>query len=87
MARFVRIAGIIGETTLLQGMSHRPGMYQCKACRKPFWVKVGTVREKSRIALHKWAPGFHLCASLEKGLSAINSTGPSALPTRPLGSW
>jgi transposase-like protein len=62
--------GIAGEATLVQGMSHRPGMYQCKACRKPFSVKVGTVMESSHIALHKWALGFHLCASSEKGLSA-----------------
>jgi len=62
--------GVEGEATLVKGKSHRPGMYQCNACREPFSVKVGTVMESSHIPLHKWALGFHLMASSKKGMSA-----------------
>src|SRR3984957_18713489 len=62
--------GVIGETTLVKGQSHRPGMYQCNACLKPFTVTVGSVMESSHIPLHKWALGFRLYASSKKGFSA-----------------
>src|SRR5690349_6029389 len=62
--------GVVGENTLIKGKSHRPGMYQCNACRDPFTVKVGTVMESSHIPLRKWALGFHLMASSKKGMSA-----------------
>jgi len=62
--------GVTDEATLVKGKSHRPGMYQCNACREPFTVTVGTVMEKSKIPLTKWALGFHLMASSKKGISA-----------------
>lgn len=62
--------GVENEATLVQGKSHRPGMYQCNACREPFTVKVGSVMESSHIPLHKWALAFHLMASSKKGISA-----------------
>src|ERR1700730_4367474 len=62
--------GVVDKATLVQGKSHRPGLYQCNACREPFTVKVGTVMESSHIPLHKWALGFHLYASSKKGFSA-----------------
>ena len=62
--------GVVGENTLVKGTSHRPGMYMCNACRKPFSVTVGTVMEKSHIPLNKWVLGFHLMASCKKGVSA-----------------
>jgi transposase-like protein len=62
--------GVVGENTLVKGKSHRPGMYMCNACRKPFSVTVGTVMEKSHIPLNKWVLGFHLMASSKKGISA-----------------
>ena len=62
--------GVVGENTLIKGKSHRPGLYQCNACRKPFSVTVGTVMEKSHIPLNKWVLGFHLMASSKKGISA-----------------
>ena len=62
--------GVIGETTLVKGQSHRPGMYQCNACLKPFTVTVGSVMESSHIPLHKWALGFRLYASSKKGVRA-----------------
>lgn len=62
--------GVMGQTTLVKGKSHRPGMYQCNACREPFTVTVGSVMESSHVPLHKWALGFHLMASSKKGISA-----------------
>lgn len=62
--------GVEGEATLVQGKSHRPGLYQCNACRQPFTVTVGTVMEKSHIPLNKWLMGFHLMSASKKGISA-----------------
>jgi len=62
--------GVIGQATLIKGKSHRPGMYQCNACVKPFTVTIGTVMESSHVPLHKWALAFHLMASSKKGYSA-----------------
>lgn len=62
--------GTVGEATLVKGKSHRPGLYQCNACREAFTVTVGTVMEKSHIPLNKWVLGFHLMAASKKGISA-----------------
>ena len=62
--------GTVNEATLVKGKSHRPGMYQCNACREPFTVTVGSVMESSHVPLHKWALGFHLMAASKKGVSA-----------------
>ena len=62
--------GVIGQATLVKGESHRPGMYQCNACLKPFTVTVGSVMESSHVPLHKWALAFRLMASSKKGFSA-----------------
>lgn len=48
------------------------GLYRCaeSACRADFTVTVGTVFERSKIALHKWLlASFLICAS-KKGMSA-----------------
>lgn len=50
----------------------REGVYRCasKECRKDFSVTIGTVMERSKIALHKWLIGFHLMTASKKGISA-----------------
>ena len=58
------------RVTKMQGKSHRPGVYQCNECKKPFSVTVGSVMERSHIPLHKWVMGFHLMAASKKGVSA-----------------
>jgi transposase-like protein len=63
--------GAAGESTLLKGKSTRPGVYQCKACRKPFSVTVGTLYERSHIPLHKWLAATHLLMASKKGMSAM----------------
>jgi transposase-like protein len=54
----------------LKGKSHRPGLYQCNECRGHFSVTVGSVMERSKIPLTKWAAAFHLMAASKKGVSA-----------------
>ncbi len=56
--------------TRLQGKSHRPGLFQCNACREHFTVQVGSVMERSHVPLAKWVLGFHLMAASKKGMSA-----------------
>ncbi len=57
--------------TKLQGKSTRPGVYKCKDCRKPFTVTVGTVMERSHVALCKWVMASHFMANAKKGMSAL----------------
>jgi transposase-like protein len=59
-----------GSIRRLEGKSHRPGLFQCNACRQHFTVTVGTVMERSKIPLAKWVLGFHLYAASKKGMSA-----------------
>lgn len=63
--------GVVDEATLMQGKSHRPGLYQCNACHKPFTVTVGTLYERSKIPLNKWLAATHLMMSSKKGISAL----------------
>src|SRR5213080_3641372 len=63
--------GVVDEATLLKGKSHRPGLYQCNACRKPFSVTVGTLYERSHIPLNKWLAATHLMMASKKGMSAL----------------
>ena len=34
--------GVIDQATLMKGKSTRPGLYKCRACRKPFSAPPGT---------------------------------------------
>jgi transposase-like protein len=63
--------GVIDQATLLHGKSHRPGLYQCNACRDPFTVTVGTLYERSKIPLHKWLAATHLMMASKKGISSL----------------
>jgi transposase-like protein len=62
--------GVVGEATELKGKSTRPGVYKCKACRKPFSATVGTLFERSKIPLCKWLLAVHLMTASKKGISA-----------------
>ena len=63
--------GTINQATLMRGKSHRPGLYQCNACREPFTVTVGTLYERSHIPLNKWLAATHLLMASKKGMSAL----------------
>ncbi len=63
--------GVMGDRiTKMVGKSLRPGVYNCKDCRKPFSVTVGTVMERSHIPLSKWVLASRLMAASKKGFSA-----------------
>ena len=59
------------EATQLKGKSHRPGVYQCNACREQFTVTVGTLYERSKIPLNKWLAATHLMMASKKCMSAL----------------
>jgi transposase-like protein len=59
--------GTVDESTPIKG---RDGYYQCNACRKQFTVQVGTLFERSHIALNKWLMAAFLLCSSKKGMSA-----------------
>ena len=59
------------RATLMQGKSHRPGLYQCNACREPFTVTVGTLYERSKVPLSTWLAVTHLMMASKKGMSAL----------------
>jgi transposase-like protein len=59
--------GLINATAVTGG---REGLYQCNSCREQFTVTVGTVFERSKIALNKWLLCNHLLCAGKKGMSA-----------------
>jgi len=58
------------KIALMQGKSHRPGLYYCHECEGQFTVTVGTVLERSKIPLTKWLMAAHLFNSGKNGVSA-----------------
>ncbi len=45
-------------------------MWKCKACKKQFSVKVGTIMEDSAIGLDKWLAAIWLIANAKNGISS-----------------
>jgi transposase-like protein len=63
--------GVTAEfVTKLQGEKHRPGVYQCNACREQFTVTVKTVFERSKVPLSKWLAALFMLTASKKGVSA-----------------
>jgi transposase-like protein len=52
------------------GKRHRPGLYACRDCNGHFTVTVGTVFERSKIALNVWFQAVFLLCSSKKGISS-----------------
>src|SRR3984893_4622006 len=64
--------GVMGDRIIkLQGKSTRPGVYNCKECRRQFSVTVKTVMERSHVPLSKWVLAAQIMASSKKGFSAL----------------
>ena len=49
----------------------KPQPFRCRACRKDFSVKTGTVMEGSNIALGKWAMAIYLLTTNLKSVSSM----------------
>jgi transposase-like protein len=62
--------GVVGDHYELKGKSTRPGLRKCTDCRKQFSVTVGTVFERSKIALNVWLMAVHLICSSKKAISS-----------------
>lgn len=54
----------------LAGKSTRVGVWKCYQCRKPFTVKIGTIFEDSKVAMHLWLQAMYLIAGSKKGISS-----------------
>ena len=54
----------------MHGQSTRMGLYKCYQCRKPFTVRMGTLFESSKVALHVWLQAMYLIAGSKKGISS-----------------
>lgn len=64
----------------LEGKAHRPGLYQCNACRQQFTVTVGTLSERSKIPLTKWLMAIYLLSASKKGMSTNQLSRMLGLP-------
>ena len=53
----------------MEGKTTRRGLYNCRECRKPFTVRVGTIFELSHLPLHLWLQIIHLMCASKKGVS------------------
>jgi transposase-like protein len=63
--------GVVGNALALTGnKNYRPGLYKCRDCGDQFTVTVGTVFERSKIALNVWLQAVHLMCASKKGISA-----------------
>jgi transposase-like protein len=62
--------GVVGGHYHLAGKATRPGLWKCKDCREQFTVTVGTVFERSKIALNVWLQAVYLLCSSKKGMSS-----------------
>lgn len=51
--------------------TRKPQPFRCRACRKDFSVKTGTLMQGSNIGLQKWAIAFYLSATNLKGVSSM----------------
>jgi transposase-like protein len=49
----------------------RKGVYKCKACRKQFTVRIGTIFEDSKLPFTMWLITIHLMTSSKKGVSSL----------------
>ena len=59
------------STRITTVTNRRPQPYRCRACRKFFSVKTGTMMHSSNIELSKWAIAFYLHATSLKGVSSM----------------
>lgn len=62
--------GGVDRVGKLQGKSTRVGVWKCYQCRKPFTVKIGTIFEDSKVAMHIWLQAMYLIAGSKKGISS-----------------
>ena len=60
-----------GSENTMAKANRKPLPFRCRACRRFFSVRHGSVMECSRIPLRKWAIAVYLCATSLKGVSSM----------------
>lgn len=61
--------GTVGEASRSKGKTTRPGLWNCRACRKPFTVRMRTIFESSHVPMRIWLQAVYLICSSKKGIS------------------
>src|SRR5438874_2333459 len=61
--------GRVGEASRSKGKTTRPGLWNCRACRKPFTVRMDTIFESSHVPMRIWLQAIYLNCSSKKGIS------------------
>lgn len=61
--------GTVGEASRSKGKTTRAGLWNCRPCRKPFTVRIGTVFESSHVPMRIWLQAIYLVCSSKKGIS------------------
>lgn len=61
--------GTVDQATKMKGKTTRKGLWNCRACRKPFTVRMGTVFESSHVPMRIWLQAIYLVCSSKKGIS------------------
>jgi transposase-like protein len=61
--------GVVDQATKMNGKTTRAGLWNCRACRKPFTVRMNTVFESSHVPMHIWLQAIYLVCSSKKGIS------------------
>lgn len=61
--------GAVDQASRSKGKTTRPGLWNCRACRSPFTVRIGTVFESSHVPMRIWLQAIYLVCSSKKGIS------------------
>ena len=60
-----------GSTETFENPASENRPYRCRACGQHFSVRIGTVMERSKISLQKWAMAIYLHLTSLKGVSSM----------------
>ena len=66
-----RCCGHCGSVRTSEVPNRKPMPYWCSDCRSYFSVKTGTVLERSKVPLRKWAIAIYICCTHLKSVSSM----------------